>query len=73
MLWKILIHILLAKMLSSSQIAEFFNHQYHWKESINVSEFLLSGGHQGSVWDYHTCLMCPGVQSDTQICLYLPL
>ena len=46
---KILVHKVQDKILSSNQIAGFFDHQYHWKELINILDFLYGGIHQGKV------------------------
>ena len=36
-------------MFLSNQIAGFFDHQYLWKESINILEFLHEGSQQGKI------------------------
>ena len=35
--------------LSSSQILDFFDYKYLWRESIDILEFLLRDNHQGKV------------------------
>ena len=35
--------------LLSNQIAGFFDQQYHWKEPIDISDFLHGHYHQGKV------------------------
>ena len=32
---------------STNQIAEFFYHEYLWKESIDILDFFLEVNHQG--------------------------
>ena len=68
---KILVLKLQAKMLSSNQIARFFDHQYLWKESISILEFLYECSHQGKVASEATTFdaMWPDLPSHVQICL----
>ena len=35
-----------SKMLAANQIAAFFNHQYFWKEPMDILDFLLGDNHQ---------------------------
>ena len=49
MSWKNLILRLWLKMLSTNQIAVFFDHQYLWKESINILDFLFWDNNQGKI------------------------
>ena len=46
---KILVHKLLTKMLSSNQIAGFFDHQYIWKKCLIFLDFLYGDIHVGKV------------------------
>ena len=51
---------LLPKMVSTDQIAGFFDHQYEWKESISIFDFLILylrlflrlSSKEGSISDY---------------------
>ena len=62
-------------MLASNQIAGFSHHQYLWKESINILEFLHGGSHQRKVASGIATfgLMWPGFPRHIQICLDLPV
>ena len=37
------------KILSANQITVFFDHQYLWKESIDILDFLRGNNHQGKI------------------------
>ena len=49
MSWKNLDLQLHPKMLSTNQIAVFCNHQYLWKDSTDLLDFLHGDSHQGKV------------------------
>ena len=46
-------------MLSTNQIVGFFDHQYVWKKSIDILDFLRGGNHQEKLasWDNHFWLV----------------
>ena len=59
-------------MLSTNQIAVFFDHQYLWKQSINTSDFLHEDNYQRKVGSETTTFVwvwpvVPHVQSDYSI------
>ena len=52
MSWKNVVLLQLCpKMLSTNQIAIFFDHQYPWKESVDIIDFLRGNNHQGEIGD----------------------
>ena len=57
-------------MLLFNQIAGFFDHQYIWKECIDILDFLHEGIHEGKVASKPTTFgwVCPGKPSYAQIC-----
>ena len=48
---------LFSRMLSTSRIAGFFDHQYLWTESFDVSVFLHGVSYQGNVASETTLLV----------------
>ena len=54
MSWKNLVIQLWFKMPSANQIVEFFDHEYLWKESIDILDFLIDVIIKtGSIRGYH--------------------
>ena len=69
---KILLHNLWAKLLSSNETTGSFDHQYIWKEFIDILVFLYGDIHQGYSSQTTTFgCVCPVIPSHTQICLDL--
>ena len=56
-------------MLSSNQIAVFFDHQYLWKQYINIFDFLRRDIHKEQIACEVTTFgwVCPGMPNHTQI------
>ena len=61
-------------MLSPNQIPGFFDHQYPWKECMNIFNFLQGYIHQGKVVSEVTASgwVCPGMPNHAQPCPNLP-
>ena len=70
-IWKMLLVKLHARGFSSNQITGFFNHQYFWKESINIFDFFvwIYSLRKGNIWDY---CFCVDVSRDVWPCPKLP-
>lgn len=71
---KVLLHKLAAKMVLPNQIAEFFGHQYLWKEWISFFDFLFGSIHQENIACEATTfgLVCPDMPSCAETSLDLP-
>lgn len=71
---KIFIRKSWAKILSSSQIAGFFDYQYLWNQCISIFDFFHGDIRQGDVFCEFTEFgwVCPGMPRNTQTCLDLP-
>ena len=56
--------------LLSNQIVRTFDHQYIWKETINVLDFLHRDICKKKIASYSTSISCvwPGIPSDAQTC-----